>query len=81
MGQFRVTITAVGGHGCGREVKDGGRLQPCNRIGCPDCETRQFVKRLKEQGSNVESALLQHWPGQANEVVDDLLAGTRKGSF
>lgn len=84
MGQFKVEVVAVGGHGCQREtVKDGGLLQQyCGNPTCPDCIAREFIRDLKRAGIyNIESATLTHWPGQKSEVQDDLLSGKRTGSF
>lgn len=81
MGNFRIVIEAVGGHGCQREVKDGGEVYGCRRMGCPDCETRRFVEELKRSQSSVDKATLTHWPGQPGEVVDDLVSRKRSGSF
>ena len=82
MGQFRVEVTAVGGHGCQRQVKDGEQLQIfCGSPSCPDCAAREFVRTLKRQGHTMEKAVLFHWPGTETEVQDDLLTGKRKGSF
>lgn len=77
MGQFKIEITAVGGHGCDRKAKEGEALQPCKNERCPDCMARAFVEDFKKSNS-VEVATLTHWPGQQSEVVDDLKAGTRK---
>ena len=82
MGQFRVEVTAVGGHGCQRQVKDGEQLQQfCGSPSCPDCEAREFVRRFKRLGCMLEKAELLHWPNTSTEVVDDLLTGKRKGNF
>lgn len=82
MGQFRVEVTAVGGHGCQRQVKDGQQLQQfCGSPSCPDCTAREFVRDLKRIGVSVESAVLRHWPDTTTEVQDDLLTGKRKGNF
>jgi hypothetical protein len=82
MGQFRVEVTAVGGHGCQRQVKNGEQLQQfCGSSSCPDCEAREFVRRIKRQGHMLEKAELIHWPGTSTEVRDDLLGGKRSGSF
>ncbi len=94
MGTFRVEIQAVGGHGCQREIKDGGTVEGCGQPSCPDCITRDFVKRLKASGAyfsppvpgidqpNADGfARITHWPGTESAVVDDLLTGVRKGSF
>jgi hypothetical protein len=82
MGQFRIEITAVGGHGCEREVKDGGKVYGCGRIGCPDCEIRDLLLRWRlKNTASIERATLTHWPGTPQEVIDDLVEGTRRGSF
>lgn len=81
MGQFRVTVTAVGGHGCMRDLGDGEVVIGCDRPGCPDCLAREFVRRLKRSGATLEEAKLEHWPGTANTVTDDLVTGKRSGSF
>jgi len=81
MGNYIIEIEAVGGHGCERHVKDGGTNHGCHQFGCPDCETRAFVKHLKAQGNSIQSATFTHWPGQPSEVKDDLLTGIRTGSF
>lgn len=93
MGDFRIVVEAMGGHGCQREVKDGGTVMGCERPGCPDCIAREMVRRLKRSGATVHSAKLVHWPAdmelngrlvgyaKENEVVDDLLTGERSGSF
>ena len=80
MGQYRVEVVAVGGHGCQREVKDGGTVTGCGGSYCPDCAAREFVDGLKRRG-HIERATLTHWPGTKEEVIDDLLTGKRKGSF
>jgi hypothetical protein len=81
MGQFKVEVVAVGGHGCQREKRDGEDVADCGEPSCPDCIARRFVNELTTKGSNVESATLTHWPGQPSQVVDDLKSGKRAGSF
>jgi hypothetical protein len=82
MGQFRVEVTAVGGHGCQRTVKDGEQLQQfCGNPSCPDCVAREFVRSLKRTGVMLERAVLIHWPGTSTEVSDDLIYFKRTGSF
>jgi hypothetical protein len=81
MGDFTVEVKAVGGHGCQREVKDGGTMKDCGQPGCPDCIARRFVADLKAHGCSVNSATIVHWPGQPATVKDDLLTETRTGSF
>lgn len=90
MGNFRVTVHGVGGHGCQREKKDGEHVVGCERSNCPDCISREFVRRLKRAGVMLEGpggdagplgATLEHWPGTSSQVTDDLITGTRSGSF
>ena len=74
MGQFRIEITAVGGHGDRREIKDGGTLDfeslPESSV---DRVAWEAVQALKARGASVEAAVLIHWPEQESEVTDDLL--------
>jgi hypothetical protein len=89
MGDFRVTVEAVGGHGCQREMGDGDHVVGCDRPGCPDCMAREFVRRLKRSGAMVNKAQIVHWPADMEgrnypkdgEVRDDLLTGVRSGQF
>lgn len=87
MGDFRVTIEALGGHGCERDKGDGETVIGCERQGCPDCMAREFVRRLKRSGTTVKLAQIRHWPAdmpgysEAGEVRDDLLTGVRSGNF
>lgn|ERR1700694_5065483 len=89
MGHFRLNMLAVGGHGCQREKGDGIAVLGCNNPHCPDCITREYIRRLQRGGSTIVSAKLTHWPAdepglgyvKENEVVDDLLTGVRVGSF
>jgi hypothetical protein len=81
MGQFKIEVTATGGHGCQRELKDSSIVGQCDSPICPDCIARRFVEQLKGTGALVEMARLTHWPGTDSEVIDNLLSGLRKGSF
>lgn len=81
MGMFRVTVEAVGVHGCQREFGDGETVIGCERANCPDCITREFVRRLKRSGATVSKAELAHWPNDPGAVLDNLLTGERRGSF
>jgi hypothetical protein len=94
MGDFRIVIEAVGGHGCNRTAKEGEGLgPPCVDAGCPDCAARAFVAELKAKGCSVQRATLTHWPihsdGQGEiarskprDIVDDVLAAKRiRNSF
>jgi len=81
MGTFNINITAVGGHGCQREIKDGGEVYGCQSMNCPDCLAREFIAHMQAKGVNVEEGKLTHWPSQEDQVVDDLLTRKRSGSF
>lgn len=90
MGTFRVTVQGVGDHGCQRTAGDGETVIGCERAGCVDCITREYVRRLKRANVFAHGgdavARLEHWPtvdiqSTSGSVVDDLLTGTRKGSF
>ena len=90
MGTFRVEVQCVGGHGCCREIKDGGTVAGCGHESCVDCITREFVSKLKKAGAyfypnpdpNHDGyARITHWPGDKSTVIDDLLTGIRKGNF
>lgn len=87
MGDFRIEITAVGGHGCDRAAKEGEPLSPGRAWpdshdpeACPDCLAADFVAKLQRVAS-VNSATYTHWPS-STPIVDDLLTRKRaKGSF
>ncbi len=87
MGDFRVVVEALGGHGCQREKGTGETVIGCDRPGCPDCMAREFVRRLKRSGATVKKAEIQHWPAdlpgytEAGQVTDDLVTGARIGEF
>jgi hypothetical protein len=84
MGEFRIDIQGVGGHGCQRQLKNGAEVKDCGDPNCPDCLTRRFVKELKKRnffGYQQTYAKLVHWPGSQNQVTDDLLTGVRQGNF
>jgi hypothetical protein len=86
MGDYRITIEAMGGHGCQREKGDGEFVVGCERHNCPDCMARELVRRLKRASENVKTARIEHWPADlgydpAGSVTDDLLSGRRTGAF
>lgn len=85
MGDFRIVIDAVGGHGDDRTAKEGEpiTIKPIEgEYASPDQLAKQFVDVLKVKGLYNLRATLTHWPGQPSEVVDDLVNMTRiKGQF
>lgn len=82
MGNFRIEIEAVGGHGVDREIKDGGVVNFfIDGNETPDALAKRFYEVLKWNGFDVKEAELIHWPGDPNEVKDNLITGVRTGSF
>lgn len=84
MGNFRIVIDAVGGHGCDRRATEGEALAYGPDCTCPDCTAYRFVQELRAKGwfNSGGGASLTHWPGESDEVVDDLLHGVRaQGRF
>lgn len=95
MGDFRITVNAVGGHGCQRDAKDGDKVSGCGSMRCPDCITAKYIADLARSGAMLKDAKIQHWPEQPSEVVDAfdvtptspplavtcMATRTRRGSF
>lgn len=87
MGNFKIEIEAVGGHGDFREVKQGEALpvypedeNGTKMNGSPDHMARGFVTAFAKS-NNVLSAKLIHWP-DTTPIVDDLKTGIREhGDF
>lgn len=77
MGNFAIHIEAVGNHGCQRDKAE--ITEPCDNPRCPDCAAREFVRKLRDDGSSVTDATLTHWPGTTSEVREDLRTGFREG--
>jgi hypothetical protein len=93
MGDFRVIIDAVGGHGQDRSKKDGEVVNfKADGELSPEALAQEFVEKLKSSGCSVQSAKVIHWPADnypdsssgrvaGEEIVDDLLTGVRKNNF
>jgi len=96
MGDFRIVINAVGGHGQDRTKKDGEIVDFTNTGGgfskaTPEAIAEEFIQRLRESGVSITSAKVIHWPADnypeatdrkaGEEVVDDLVTKIRKNSF
>lgn len=82
MGNFTITIKAVGGHGQDRSKKSGEVVDfSAESKNSPDAIAKRCVDELKAKGTHVESATITHWPGQESEVTDDLVTGIRTGKF
>ena len=73
MGQFKIVIDAVGGHGQDREKKDGEIVDFKNggQYETPESIAQSCVDTLKAHGVNVRSAKVYHWP-QLNEKGEDV---------
>jgi hypothetical protein len=72
MGNFKIEIEAVGGHGSDRTAKQGDAL---NIKDGPDKLAQDFVNQLAGN-SSIVSATLTHWP-ESTPIVDDLKNGVR----
>jgi hypothetical protein len=73
MGSSLLEFQSVGGHGCNRDAKVGEEVVGCGKMGCPDCEARRAVEMLLKAGVGMfEKARFVHWPGQPDEVVDEM---------
>lgn len=91
MGQFHVVVQAVGNHGCERDRPSGEVVMGCERVGCTDCITREYIRRLKKSGATVYVADIDHWPQvteyginplePSGQVQDNLLTAIRTGDF
>jgi hypothetical protein len=86
MGNFKIEIEAIGGHGVCREVKQG-EVIPYEAAASvpgherePDVLAKRFVEDFAKS-NNVISAKLIHWP-DTTPIVDNLLTGVREhGDF
>ncbi|MEO6610763.1 MAG: hypothetical protein ABIT05_01480 [Chitinophagaceae bacterium] len=94
MGDFRIVVNAVGGHGQDRSKKTGEVVNFSEGgDNSPEAIAKKFVDELKASGVNVESASVIHWPADnyggpekngrdpEKQIIDDLLTGIRTGSF
>ena len=77
MGNFKIVIEAVGGHGIQREVKQGETIDYAAADPKePDAMAAAFVREFG-RSNNVLSAKLVHWP-DSSPIVDNLLTGKRE---
>lgn len=68
MGNFRIVIDAVGGHGQDRNKKSG-EIVDFTKVGddyysndTPEAIAKRAVDELKQKETNVLSAKVYHWP-------------------
>lgn len=82
MGNFRIVVAALGGHGVDRGKGNGETVDfHAGGQASPDSIAKRFVDELRANGCVDVSATITHWPGAENQVVDDLVTGVRVGSF
>jgi len=92
MGDFRIVIEAVGGHGQDRDKKTGDVVDfSLGGPSCPEALALKFIEAMKEAGMGPTSAYIVHWPldnyggqlknNRSSQIMDDLLTGKRNGSF
>lgn len=94
MGDFRIVIDAVGGHGQDRGKKDGEVVDFTgdgygHSALTPEAIAQVLVKSLQGTGVNVTGAKVIHWPTDnypterdaTKQVSDDLLTGVRTNQF
>lgn len=81
MGNFKIEIEAVGGHGTQRETLQGGTIDYSKaHENDVDRLAKDFVDGYKAHAS-VISAKIVHWP-DTTPIVDNLLSGMREhGDF
>ncbi len=93
MGDFRIVIETVGGHGQDRAKKDGEVVDFGSELYSPEA----FFKRAIEEAISIgiissdTKAYVIHWPidnhggqlanGRSQQIVDNLLTGKRTGNF
>lgn len=81
MGNFKIEIEAVGGHGVLRDIKQGEAI-PYDKAHAsePDVLAKRFVEEFAKTNSIV-SAKLTHWP-DSTPIIDNLQTGVREhGDF
>jgi hypothetical protein len=91
MGDFRIVINAVGGHGQDRDKQSGEVVD--FGTGTPEAIAKELVEKMQASGCSVDSAKVIHWPvdnyggpevngrNPEKQIVDDLISNVRMGSF
>jgi hypothetical protein len=87
MGDFRIVINAVGGHGQDRAKKDGEIVD--FGANTPEAIAKKCVEELYASGCSILSAKVIHWPydnypesrDAEKQIEDDLITGVRKNQF
>lgn len=95
MGNFRIVIDCVGGHGQDRSKKDGEIIDFSNGHEdslTPEMAAKLAILEIKKTGCSIQSAKVYHWPADQIApapidtngkecITDDLITGIRKGQF
>lgn len=94
MGDFRIVIDTVGGHGQDREKKNGEIVDfGSDQLNSPEAYFKKCIEDAIAKGiiSSDTTAKVIHWPldnyggpeknGRTAYIADDLLTGKRTGSF
>lgn len=95
MGDFRIIIDAVGGHGQDREKKDGETVDfthsgsGYHSSKNPEAIAQVLIAALQGTGCSIQGAKVIHWPSDnypdqreaGKEIVDDLITGKRTNNF
>jgi hypothetical protein len=92
MGDFRIVIDTVGGHGQDREKKDGEIVEFGENT--PEGFFKKCIEEAIEKGiisGSDTKAKVIHWPldnyggqlenNRSKQIVDNLLTGKRTGEF
>lgn len=86
MGNFRIVIDAVGGHGQDR-TKKNGEIVDFTKEGenyhsddTPEAITKRAVEELKAKGTNVLSAKVYHWPADTVYEGDPIIPISNDGT-
>jgi hypothetical protein len=76
MGNFLISIEAVGGHGDDRNAKQGEKIVPLPAGLGVDNVAAEAVELVRSRGCSVVSATLTHWP-DSTPIIDDVVNGVR----
>ncbi len=81
MGDFRIIINAIGGHGQDRDKKDGEVVDFGTNT--PEAIAKKCVENLLASGIHVVDAKVIHPANRKDKdnIEDDLITGIRKGTF
>ena len=86
MGDFRIVVEGLGGHGVQRDKGDGATIDfAVEGVHTADAMGAELVTLLRSYGVQVKVARIEHWPADLGYSepgpVDDLLTGKRQGDW